>query len=71
MAGKAHPKNAIYIKSWLSKSRQLNPADWRSALLWFLLNIHPRLLDFILRLRHIGRIDPRTIPPFADINLPK
>jgi glycosyltransferase involved in cell wall biosynthesis len=71
MASKADSRrdDSTYVRNWLNKSRQLNVSDWRSTLLWATFTVHPKLFDLIVKLRNYRQVDPRTIPPFADIKL--
>jgi len=62
-------QDQTHVHRWISQARQLNPADWRAAVLLPLLNIHPRLLRTILKLKKHKGVDPRTIHPFVDMNL--
>jgi glycosyltransferase involved in cell wall biosynthesis len=64
-----HGSDQSHIQEWLDSARRLNPADWRAVILWLLHRIHPKLLNMMLRVRAPRDVDPRTIPPFADMNL--
>jgi glycosyltransferase involved in cell wall biosynthesis len=64
-----HGYDQTHVQNWLDRARQLNPSDWRAAILWFLFRIHPKLLRTTLKIKKHQEIDPRTIQPFADMNL--
>lgn len=64
-----HGRDRTHVRRWLDRARRLNPADWRAVLLWLLDRIHPKLLSMALKIRDTYAVDPRTIPPFADMNL--
>lgn len=59
--------NAQYVKQWLRRSRQLNRADRRTALLYAAYNISPTLLRWLLRAKTRQPIDLLAIPPLADV----
>ena len=62
-------KDQTCVPYWLERSRLLNPADWRAALLSLMLLVHPKLPRAFLKLRDSRAVDPRTIPPFADMRI--
>lgn len=64
-----HGSDQSLVQEWLDTARRLNPADWRTVVLWLLHHIHPKLLNMILRIKAPRDVDPRTIHPFADMNL--
>jgi hypothetical protein len=64
-----HGEDQTRVQNWLDSARRLNPADWRALILWLLHCIHPKLLRMALKVRAPRGVDPRTIPPFADMNL--
>jgi len=64
-----HGHEQAHMRNWLNRARQLYPADWRATILWFLFRIHPMVLRATLRIKERHGVDPRTIPPFADMNL--
>lgn len=64
-----HGQDRTHVRHWLDRARRLNPSDWRAMLLWLLDRIHPKLLSVALKLRDTYDVDPRTIHPFADMNL--
>lgn len=64
-----HGQDQTHVGKWLDRARQLNPMDWRADILWLLYHIHPKLLDMVLKIKDYRDVDPRTIPPFADMRL--
>jgi len=64
-----HGQNHTQVMKWLHRARKLNPSDWRAAILWLLLHISPKLLGALLKVKGGWDVDPRTVPPFADINV--
>jgi len=64
-----HGQDQTHVWKWLEATRQANPSDWRAALLRFLFRIHPKILSAVLKMKEYREVDPRTIPPFADMNL--
>lgn len=64
-----HGQNQTKVMKWLDRSRKLNPSDWRATILWLLLQINPRLLSALLKAKGGWDVDPRTVHPFADINV--
>ncbi len=73
MASKAQlfGKNSTHVRDWLDKSRQLNPGDWASGVLWILYQIHPRLCTMLLRIKDFRQVDPRIVSPYVDMKLGK
>lgn len=57
-----------HVQSWLDRARQLNPADWRTIVMVLLFSIDPNLLFRLLRIKGYRDVDPRRIPPFADMD---
>jgi glycosyltransferase involved in cell wall biosynthesis len=70
MASKAAAKdvNTPYIKGWLKRARQLNPADRQAAILDHLRSASPQLFKGILRIRYLNRKAPAHLDPFGDLN---
>jgi glycosyltransferase involved in cell wall biosynthesis len=64
-----HGKDRTQVRDWLDEARHLNPRDWRAMLLELLFDIHPELLRMVLGIRTIREVDPRLIPPFADMKI--
>jgi glycosyltransferase involved in cell wall biosynthesis len=64
-----HGSDRSHVQKWLDSARRLNPADWRASILWLLCQAHPKLLKAALKVRSPHSVDPRTIHPFADMNL--
>jgi glycosyltransferase involved in cell wall biosynthesis len=64
-----HGQDQSQVGKWLERARQVHPSDWRAGVLWLLFRIHPKLLSAALKIKEYREVDPRTIPPFADMNL--
>jgi glycosyltransferase involved in cell wall biosynthesis len=64
-----HAKDYTSVQNWLNRARQLNGADKRTQLLWLLFQIHPKLLRVLLKIKGLWEVDPRTVPPFADMKI--
>jgi len=64
-----HGRDQTHVWTWLERARQVNPSDWRAIILWHIFRIHPGLLSAALKIKEYREFDPRTIPPFADMNL--
>jgi hypothetical protein len=64
-----HGQDQTQVGKWLDRARQLDPMDWRAGMLWLLYHIHPKLLGMVLKVKDHRGVDPRTIPPFADMRL--
>jgi glycosyltransferase involved in cell wall biosynthesis len=62
-------KEQPHVKNWLYQSRRLHPPDIASAMLWLLFHIHPGLAKSVLKLKTDYQVDPRLIPPFADMKI--
>lgn len=62
-------QDQTHVRKWLNRAQQLNPSDWRAVVLWLIFRIHPKLLRTALKIKKYHEVDPRTIPPFADMNL--
>lgn len=56
-----------YVGGWLRRVQELNPNDLSGILLYTIYKINPSLCKILLRAKTGHRIDPLTIPPFADI----
>jgi len=48
-----------YLIKWLYKSRSLNPADWRGAILYSLYQFSPQICKFIVQMRRLA--NPRRL----------
>ena len=55
------------IGDWIRRSRDLNPADWRAALLSAAHRLSPLLCKGLLAIKYRRQIDPMTVPPLADL----
>lgn len=64
-----HGTDQSRVRNWLDAARKLNPKDVRALVLWLLHCIHPKLLSMVLRVKTAREVDPRSIHPFADMNL--
>jgi hypothetical protein len=56
-----------YIRSWLDLSRELNPADWRGALLSASYKLSPFLCQALLRGKTLATSKPLTLFPVSDL----
>jgi glycosyltransferase involved in cell wall biosynthesis len=59
--------DAQYVKQWLDRSRQLNRADRRTALLDATYKLSPLLLRLMLRAKTWRQTDSLAVPPLADL----
>lgn len=64
-----HGSDRSHVQRWLDSARRLKPTDWRTVMLWLFYRIHPKLLNVALKAKSPHHVDPRTIPPFADMKL--
>jgi glycosyltransferase involved in cell wall biosynthesis len=69
MASKAMVAGAEskYVKEWLARSRELNPADSRGSAFSIVYNISPSVCRLVLRLKLLRQPDHMADSPFADL----
>lgn len=65
IAGEQHTR----IGEWLQRSRTLEPADRRGALVAALYALNPWLCRLALRIKHLGQPEPQVALPFADMQM--
>lgn len=65
----AHGNDRSHVRAWLDRARRLNPWDWRALVLAAMDRAHPGLLRAFLKRKKAYEVDPRSISPFADVNL--
>jgi hypothetical protein len=54
-------------RRWLERCRELNPSDWRGALVLWLYSWSPATCRAALHLRTRRQVDALGLPPFADL----
>ncbi len=60
-----------HVSGWIKRSRELNPADWRGAVISSLYRISPNTLRQLLHARSTNKNEASFASPFADIEFPE
>jgi glycosyltransferase involved in cell wall biosynthesis len=62
-----HGTSTAFVRQWLRRSRQANPADVRGRLVALLYAMSPSVCRTVLHWHTRGETDPRRTPPLADL----